>query len=721
MNTNNNSYKLETIIEGISSWSDLEARIAGLSTEIDRGNVFEEFCHAFFLLDPVFQFKEVYRQKEIPPSILTRLGYPGIKNIGIDGVALSYDGKITAYQAKFRSDRNTTPTLTELSTFFTMSDRADWRITITNANKLPSALHERTRQSCVLSDRFCQLNADFFNRLKVWLSQRTIPPPEKMVPHETQREAISTALAHLNDNPRGHVILPCGTGKTLSALWIAEGLGGKRILVLLPSLALLSQTLREWAANTSLKPFHYLCLCSDTTVDLGNDSPIEHLYEMDVPVTTNADVVSEYLKAEENTTSVLFSTYQSSKVLSEATLKANVHFDVAIFDEAHRTAGAHNSIWGIALDDKNVPIKKRLFMTATPRIYAPHITKKAEEEDVLLCSMDNQAVYGAPIYKMSFGQAIERDLITPYKVVVIGVTDDEVNELINKGKIILTAENQPWDARALAKRIALVKAMKSYGFKKMFTFHSRVSGAAAFTKNDSPYSFKRIVNLLDISTPENIDIRCFHVNGEMATGERNACMEEFKKAQIAVMSNARCLTEGVDVPLVDAIAFIDPKKSIIDIVQATGRAMRKAKGKDNGYIFIPVFVEEGADPERCLDSSDFKTVWQVLQAMVEQDQHMQSIISRLRIRQGIGEEGSKAWNAAATEYREKVEFFNLPSKVDQARFIEALTTKTIEVIARQWDFWFDLTIRYKEQYGVANAPRNYKTPDGFNLRTWQDR
>jgi hypothetical protein len=359
-------------------------------------------------------------------------------------------------------------------------------------------------------------------------------------------------------------------------------------------------------------------------------------------------------------------------------------------------------------------------MTATPRIYAPHITKKAEDTDVLLCSMDDQAIYGEPVYKMSFGQAIERDLITPYKVVVICVTDAEVSELINKGETILTAENQPWDARALAKRIALVKAMKGYGFKKMFTFHSRVSGAAAFTKNDSPYSFQRIVKLLDISTPENVDVTCFHVNGEMSAGERNACMEEFKKAPIAVMSNARCLNEGVDVPLVDAIAFIDPKKSIIDIVQATGRAMRKAKGKEKGYIFVPVFVGAETDPEKCLDSSDFKTIWQVLQAMVDNDKHIQDVISRLRTLQGMGETDSKAWNAAMAEYREKVEFFNLPGKVDQVRFVEALTTRIIEVIARQWDFWFGLTIKYKNQHGIANAPARYKTPEGFNLGTWQN-
>ena len=132
--------------------------------------------------------------------------------------------------------------------------------------------------------------------------------------------------------------------------------------------------------------------------------------------------------------------------------------------------------------------------------------------------------------------------------------------------------------------------------------------------------------------------------------------------------------------------------------------MRKAKGKEKGYIFVPVFVGEEADPEKYLDSSDFKTVWQVLQAMVDHDQHIQDVISRLRILQGMGEVGSKEWNAAMAEYREKVEFFNLPSKVDQARFIEALTTKTIEVIARQWDFWFGLMIKYKKQHGTANAP-----------------
>ena len=716
---------LENLIKNISSWPELEARIASLPTEHDRGYAFEEFCHAFFELDPVFQFKAVYRQNEIPASILKRLGYPGRKDIGIDGVAVSNDNKVTAYQAKFRRDRNNTPTLRELSTFFTMSDRADWRITITNANKLPSAVHDRTRQNCILSDSFFQLNPDFFKRLRIWLSKKTKAPTKKITPHKTQREAINAALKHFKDNSRGQMILPCGTGKTLAAMWIVEKLGGRRILVMVPSLALLSQTLREWAENTSLRPFRYLCLCSDTTVDLENDSPVEHIYEMKVQVTTDSDIVAEFLKKNTKTTSILFSTYQSSKVLSEATLKSGIRFDTAIFDEAHRTAGTQASIWSLALDDKSVPTKRRLFMTATPRIYAPHVTKKAKDEDILLCSMDDHTIYGETVYKITFGQAIERDLITDYKIVVICITDAEVRKLVKEGSRVITTDNREWDAKALAKRLALAKALDAYGFKKIFTFHGKVSGAKAFTDTESPYSIKQVIEMVEAKKHKRKkykqdEIKFFHVNGTMSSGERKSHLDEFKEAHIGIMSNARCLTEGVDIPSVDAIAFIDPKKSLIDIVQATGRAMRKAEGKDKGYIFVPVVVGEDDDPEEFLGSSDFKTVWQILQAMVEQDQHLKDKVSRLRVLQGKGEEGSKEWNTAMAEYNEKFEFFNIPSKIDVAHFTETLYTKAIEVIAKSWDFWYGLTLKYKEQYGKANAPNRYKAPDGFKLGSWQN-
>ncbi len=363
-------------------------------------------------------------------------------------------------------------------------------------------------------------------------------------------------------------------------------------------------------------------------------------------------------------------------------------------------------------------------MTATPKIYAPHITKKAKDEDVLLCSMDDHTVYGETVYKISFGQAIERDLITDYKVVVICITDAEVRTLVKGGSRVITTDNQEWDVKSLAKRLALAKALDAYGFKKVFTFHGKVSGAKAFTNTESSYSIKQVIGMLDAGTHKQKkykqdEIKYFHVNGTMSSGERKAHLDEFKEAQVGIMSNARCLTEGVDIPTVDAIAFIDPKKSLIDIVQATGRAMRKAEGKDKGYIFVPVVVGEDDDPEECLESSDFKTVWQILQAMVEQDQHLKDKVSKLRVLQGKGDVGSKEWKTAMAEYSEKFEFFNIPGKINVTRFTETLYTKAIEVIAKSWDFWYGLTLKYKHQCGEANAPRKYRTPNGFKLGWWQ--
>jgi superfamily II DNA or RNA helicase len=707
-----------SLVENIQTWDKLEQRIAGLPTEKQRGDAFEEFCHAFFLLDPVFQFKEVYRQNEIPPSVRKRLGYPGIQDIGIDGVGITDDGRIFAYQAKFRSDRKITPSLRELSTFFTVSDKADWRITIANANKLPSAIDDRVRQSRILADRFDALEPNFFDRLTTYLKTQCIKPPVKKSPHITQQEAIEVAVSYFEKNKRGQLILPCGAGKTLASIWISEKLDGKKILIMLPSLSLLSQTLREWATNASL-PFRYLCICSDTTVDLGNDSPMEKISDMDVPVTTEVEAIREFLKDTTSKTSIIFSTYQSSKVLAEAVRESGVTFDIGIFDEAHRTAGAKIGVWGIALDDKNIPINKRIFMTATPKIYAPHITKKAKEEDVEICSMDNADMYGHPFYEIGFAEAVKRDHITDYKVIVICVTDSEVKKLIEKGGRVITDQDHEWDAKALAKRIALVKGIRAYGLKKAFTFHGRVESAKAFTDTSKPYGIDKIFDFIEPEKETQKSMGFFHVNGTMPSGTRSGILKEFESVDIGIMSNARCLVEGVNIPAVDTVAFIDPKRSLIDIVQATGRAMRKADWKQNGYIFIPVFLEEDADPEEIIKNSDFSTVWEVLEAMLDQDQRMQGIVSNMRILQGKGEEGTQEWKDAMKEYAEKIEFYDLPIKIDQNRFIERLNTKIVEIIGRQWDFWFGLTLKYKEEEGNSNTLQSYKTPEGYNLGNWQ--
>ncbi len=710
---------LLNLIENVNTWDKLEKKIAELPSEQQRGAAFEEFCNAFFLLDPVFQFKEVYRHNEIPHSIRERLGYPGIQDIGIDGIGITDDGKIYAWQAKFRSDRKITPTLRELSTFFTVSDKANWRITISNANKLPPSIDDRIHQSRILADRFDALEPDFFDRLEKYLNTQRITPPAKKSPHITQHEAIVAAVSHYEKNNRGQLILPCGAGKTLASIWISEKLGGRKILIMLPSLSLLRQTLKEWADNSS-EPFRYLCVCSDTTVDLGNDAPIEKISDMDVPVTTETEAIGDFLKGTDSKTSIIFSTYQSSKVLAEAVRKSGTTFDIGIFDEAHRTAGTKIGAWGIALDDANIPINKRIFMTATPKIYAPHITKKAKEEDVLLCSMDDAEIYGKPFYEIGFAEAVKRGHITDYKVIVICVTDAEVKKIIEQGGKVITDQEHEWDAKALAKRIALVKGIRAYGLRKAFTFHGKVASAKSFTDKSKPYGIDKIFNLVEPEKEKQKSLGFFHVNGTMPSGERSNILKEFERVDIGIMSNARCLVEGVNIPAVDTVAFIDPKRSLIDIVQATGRAMRKANWKEKGYIFIPVILEEDSEPEEIIKHSDFGTVWEVLEAMLDQDQRMQGIVSKMRILQGKGEEGTQAWKDAMNEYTDKIEFYDLPIKIDKNRFIEKLNTRIVEIIGRQWDFWYGLTLKYKEEFGNPNAPKKYKTIEGYHLGSWHN-
>ncbi|GAB6269650.1 MAG: hypothetical protein STSR0002_23920 [Smithella sp.] len=298
------------------------------------------------------------------------------------------------------------------------------------------------------------------------------------------------------------------------------------------------------------------------------------------------------------------------------------------------------------------------------------------------------------------------------------MTDSEVKEVIEKGGRVITDQEHEWDAKALAKRIALVKGIRAYGLRKAFTFHGKVASAKSFTDTSKPYGIDKIFNLIKSEKETNKSMGFFHVNGTMPSGTRSNILKEFESVDIGIMSNARCLAEGVNIPAVDTVAFIDPKRSLIDIVQATGRAMRKSDWKKNGYIFIPVFLEEDSDPEEIIKSSDFATVWEVLQAMLDQDQRMQGIVSKMRILQGKGEQGSQPWKDAMNEYAEKIEFYNLPVKIDKNRFIEKLNTRIVEIIGRQWDFWYGLTLKYKNEFGTSNTPYGYKTPDDYWLGLW---
>ena len=396
--------------------------------------------------------------------------------------------------------------------------------------------------------------------------------------------------------------MACATGKTLVALWLAERKNAKRILVLVPSLMLVRQTLHEWLKETAWEQPRFIAVCSDPTVRrrIEDDPLIVHQRDLDFPVTTEKAKVREFLAAPGDGVRIVFSTYQSARIVGEASRRIGA-FDLAIFDEAHKTAGREGANFGFALENRNRQIAKRVFLTATPRHY--DVRKENKEGDkTLVYSMDQPATYGPLVHTLSFARAAKRDIVCDYKIIISVVTSEMVNaELLSRGEVIVAGDVIP--ARTVANQIAIQKACDAHDLKKIFSFHRSVASAKDFT-GDTASSIR--THLPDYET--------YHVNGEMRTASRERAMRAFREAERSIMSNARCLTEGVDVPAVDVVAFLSPRKSKVDIVQAAGRAMRTAPGKKTGYVLLPLFLEtqENETLKEALERTDFEEAWDVL-------------------------------------------------------------------------------------------------------------
>ena len=590
------------IYTGLASFEELEHRIAAIGENKSKGDAFEVFAEAYLATQRKHDADKVWPLCVTPLETLKRLGLAE-QDYGVDGVFLTLLGHNNAYQVKFRTTRSPL-TWRELSTFMGLADSPHIRsrILITNCDELPAVLNERQGFFCIRGSDLDRLQPEDFEAIESWLAEADFEIPKKR-PQEHQDEALGELVPALEVEDRISAIMACGTGKTLVALWVTEQLQSSLVLVLLPSLALLRQTLHEWLRETNITALAYLCVCSDPTVKDGADAFTTLQSDLDFEVSTKGDNVRQFLDAPFTGTKVIFSTYQSAAVVGDA-MKPGECFDLGIFDEAHKTAGREGRNYGFALDDANLPIKKRLFVTATPRHYNPH-QRDREGEAQMVFSMDNPKVYGRQAFCLTFGEAARRNIICNYKVIISVITSDMVtNELLSRGEVIINGD--AIRARQVANQIALRDAVEKYGVSKIFTFHKTVKSAASFVAagNEGVRT-----HLPSFGT--------FHVNGEMPTARRERVMREFRGTNCAVMSNARCLTEGVDVPAVDMVAFLSPRRSRVDIVQAAGRAMRRAPGKTMGYVLVPLYVElaSGESVDDAVSRADFDEVWDVLQSL----------------------------------------------------------------------------------------------------------
>jgi len=684
------------LFAGVQSFAELEARIVALPTEQDRGDAFEVFAEAYFVTQPITQARQVWPLEAVPLQVKQRLSV-GARDMGIDGIIETTAGNYDAYQVKFRSARSAL-TWEELSTFMGLSDKASQRIVFTNSNNLPAVINERVGFFCIRGADLARLEPSDFAVMQGWLEAGEIKVLRKSpLPH--QQEALVAITSALKQQNRATAVMACGTGKTLVSLWAAEDLNVTRVLVLVPSLALIRQTLHEWLRETRLPSFSYLCVCSDPTVTKGTDNLVLRQSDLDFPVTTEPDAVQRFLAQEGPAVRIVFSTYQSAEVVARGA-QGSQPFDLGIFDEAHKTAGREGTRFSFALSDKNLPIQKRLFLTATPRHY--DIRHKDKEGDAkLVYSMDVPEIFGPVAYTLSFAEAARRGIICPYKVLVSVVTSEMVTQdLLSHGEVIV--EGEPLKAQHVANQIALQQAVQKYGASRIFTFHRSVASAQSFT---SPTAEGIGTHLPGFET--------FHVNGTMRTAERDSMLQAFRHAPRALISNARCLTEGVDVPAVDMVAFMSPRKSKVDIVQATGRAMRKAPDKTIGYVLVPVYVEMHKDEtlEQAIQRSDFEDVWDVLQAMMEQDAVLVDIVRKLR------EERGRTGGYDDSALTERIEM--LGPSLSLAELRSAVTALCVESLGVTWDERYGQLIAYKERFGDCNVPLRWS--ENLALGWWCNR
>ena len=687
--------------------SSFDQLLSNIRSQENYGKHFEVFCKWFLENDPAWSktVAKVWLWDEYPNKWQQ-------KDLGTDLVFEDKRGRIWAVQSKCYEETHST-TKNELNSFLADTSRkvVYRRLWMQSNSKMGdnalSTLQGQEKPVTILKlHDFRNANLDYpalFNDL------RKVKAVAKPRPDPHQVEAIEAVVSGLKTSDRGQMIMACGTGKTFTTLWIKEALSAGATLVLLPSLNLLSQTMREWAWGAK-DDFDILNVCSDKSV--GKKTEDMGPLEAPFPVTSEVSEIAAFLKRPSN--KVLFCTYQSSALIAEVQKDKSIpSFDLAVADEAHRCAGKSDAGFSTILDAAKIRSAKRLFTTATPRYFGKAVKDAAKLRDTEIIGMDNEELFGPVVHKLTFGEAIQRDLLNDYQVVVVGVDEPRVKLLIDNYELVSSNPDSVMDSRTLAAKVGLIKAIRDYDLKRVISFHSLVKGAKEFSSE-----FADVVKLIKPGErPEGLFFADY-VEGTMKASDRADKIYQLKFLEgydRGILSNARCLAEGVDVPSLDGIAFIDPRGSQIEIIQAVGRAIRKvrnATSQSKGTIVIPVFIEEGDGPEASIEASNFKPVWDILKALRAHDEVLAETLDNYRVSLARGRHSLRPEIAKLV--------FDLPTSVG-SEFADALRTVLIEASTSSWEFWFSKLEQYKQESGDCIVSQYHLTPDGFALGSWVTR
>lgn len=629
--------------------------------EYDKGAHFERLIQAFLKTEPQYAalFDEVWLWSEYPAR-------GNRVDTGVDLVARNRDsGELTAVQCKFFAPK-TTVTKAMLDSFLSASGKAledgtaefTARLIVSTSDSWGKNAEDAIANQTIPVER---LRVQDLDESAIDWSQFVWDEPSDLAtkPHKTpfdyQEAAIKNVIAGFEEQARGKLIMACGTGKTFTSLRLAEQVvkPGGTVLFLVPSIALLGQTLKEWTIQAEV-PLRSFAVCSDVSVGKRRTEEDIPVTDLAYPATTNAGALVRQLSAGDGSDriTVIFSTYQSLPVISKAQKLENGvgEFDLIICDEAHRTTGAalssdDESAFMKVHDQQFVQGKRRLYMTATPRIFSDGTRKKADEVGAKLADMDDEKVYGPEFHRLGFGEAVSMGRLTDYKVLVLAVDEEfvarEFQSLMSRDGYELAMEDTAkivgtWNG--LAKRSVIPTEYEDDPSPMqravMFAKDIKTSKALANTFQDViEGEIKRLTEAGE-DTSRLLHTEAQHVDGTESMLARNHKLDWLNEAApentVRILSNAKCLSEGVDVPALDAVMFMNPRKSVVDVVQSVGRVMRKMAGKRYGYVILPIAVPGGVPPEEALNNNDkYRVVWQVLQALRAHDERFDAEVNKI--------------------------------------------------------------------------------------------
>ncbi|MBB6120285.1 DEAD/DEAH box helicase [Nocardiopsis algeriensis] len=633
----------------------------------ERGSRFERLMVSYLQSDPQFsrRFTRVHRWADWPEA-------PSKQDHGIDLVAETVDGGYCAIQCKFYEGTHRLQK-DDIDSFFTASGKEPFtqRLIVSTTDTWGRAAEEALcgQQIPVTRLGLGEIAQSPVSWDQVWPTIDTEVVLQPLPLHEPlphQRAAVDDVLTGFARHDRGKLVMACGTGKTFTSLKIAEELAADleskdrrhtttRVLFLVPSIALLSQSLREWSAQcrTSMRAF---AVCSDAKV--GRRSSADDLqdlrsHDLALPATTDASVLLDQVKRSFSgeRLQVVFSTYQSLGTVHTAQKLGLGNFDLVICDEAHRTTGVTRSgeeasSFVKVHDREYLKADRRLYMTATPRLFDDNSKSSAKSNNAVLCSMDDEEVYGPEFHRLGFGRAVEEGLLTDYKVLILNVDEAFLanalqSQLSEDGELKLDDAAKVigcWNG--LAKKIGKAPAGQSFEpgeppMRRAVAFARTIAESKKLADK-----FAQVVDGVNAQADEQSrsGLRCEveHVDGSYNALERNRLLDWLKADAgddtCRILSNARCLSEGIDVPALDAVLFLHPRKSVVDVVQSVGRVMRRAESKKFGYIILPVGVPTDVSPAKALgDNKRYKAVWQVLQALRAHDDRFNATINKINL------------------------------------------------------------------------------------------